>query len=79
LSHVELANTLLRQRRYAEAAEHCMAALQSEPDLPDVYCALAIVLDRLRRVREARDHENEALRLSSDAVTAHASMGSALE
>lgn len=59
-----LGNQMAAQARWPEAQHAYFAAFAAEPDNPDFCYNLAVSLDHMRQIRQARDYYSRALELS---------------
>jgi len=72
VAHDNLADALLKQRRYVEAAEHSREALRLAPcPTAGMHNELAIAIQNQGRVSEAIEHYRAALELKPDFAAAH--------
>jgi len=72
VAHDNLADALLKQRRYVEAAEHSRAAMRLAPHpTASMHSDLALALQHQGRTSEAIEQYRAALRLKPDFAVAH--------
>ncbi|MFI5308858.1 MAG: tetratricopeptide repeat protein, partial [Polyangiales bacterium] len=78
LAHYNLANTLSRTGRTAEAIEHYEAALARQPDFESAHYNLAGVLLGLGRYQDAIPHLRKVIALRPESAPAYVHLGRAL-
>jgi tetratricopeptide (TPR) repeat protein len=78
VTHYNLAFTLLRLHRPAEAIPHFEQALRIKPDYFELEYNLGITLMEVGRVQEAINHYRRALEINPDYAQAHNNLANAL-
>ena len=62
-AHIQMGQRLFKHERYAEAAYHCLRAVQLKPELADIHNLLGLAYCRLERFDEGIAEYREALQL----------------